>query len=72
MSCMNFEEIDDNFVLKHFAKEHDDILAFKKNAALMQNNGFGLFMNFSSDIPTPNLQTLTLPFLGFNFLDIPQ
>jgi len=56
MSCMDFEEIDDNFVLKHFAKEHGDILVFKKkNAALMQNNGFGLFMDFLWGVGVVNL-----------------
>jgi len=44
---MDFEGVDDDFTLKHFAKEHGGTLAFnKKKASLMRNNGFGLFMNF--------------------------
>ncbi|MCK4398661.1 MAG: transposase [Methanophagales archaeon] len=56
MGCMDFAEINDSFVLKHFAKEHGEILAFnKKNTALMRNNGLGLFMNFLWGVGVVNL-----------------
>jgi len=56
MGCMNFGELDDDFVLKHFAKEHGEILAFnKKNTALMRNNGLGRFMNFLWGVGVVNL-----------------
>ncbi len=56
MDRMDFEGVDDGFTLNHFAKEHGGTLAFnKKNAALMRNNGFGLFMNFLWGVGVGNL-----------------
>ena len=56
LGFMAFKEIDDDFVLKHFAEEYGGLLAFnQKNAALMRNNGFGLFMNFLWGVGVVNL-----------------
>lgn len=56
MGFMPFKEIDDDFVLKHFAEDYGGLLAFnQKNAALMRNNGFGLFMNFLWGVGVVNL-----------------
>jgi hypothetical protein len=56
MRCMDFDGINDSFVLKHFAKEHGGILAFnKKNATLIKNNGLGQFMNFLWGVGVVNL-----------------